>query len=132
MKGAIETGGIVSALIKHEDANVEVQQILTMKCQDPVIFSVPCTIDNCAFVDAMLELGASINVMLASVYKSLNFGDLKSTWMVIQLANKSVVQPLGMVEDVLIQVHELIFPADFYVLDMEDEASRKGSALILG
>ncbi|RDX73507.1 hypothetical protein CR513_46881, partial [Mucuna pruriens] len=52
--------------------------------------------------------------------------------MTIQLANRSVVQPLGILEDVLVQVNELIFQADFYVLDMEDETSGKRSTLILG
>ncbi|RDX87584.1 hypothetical protein CR513_30929, partial [Mucuna pruriens] len=80
----------------------------------------------------MLGLGASINVMPASIYKSLNFGDLEPTWMTIQLANISIVQPLRVLEDVLVQVKELIFPADFYVLDMEDETFGKESTLILG
>ncbi|RDY10552.1 hypothetical protein CR513_04923, partial [Mucuna pruriens] len=80
----------------------------------------------------MLDLVASINVMPTSIYKSLNFGDLEPTEMMIQLANRSVVQPLGILEDVLVQVNELIFPADFYVLDIEDETSGKGSTLILG
>ncbi|RDY13925.1 Orf V, partial [Mucuna pruriens] len=52
--------------------------------------------------------------------------------MTIQLANRSIVQPLGVLEDVLIQVNELIFLANFYVLDMEDETSGKESTLILG
>ncbi|RDX69444.1 hypothetical protein CR513_51432, partial [Mucuna pruriens] len=52
--------------------------------------------------------------------------------MTIQLANRSIVQPLSVLEDVLVQVNELIFPADFYVLDMEDETYGKGSTLILG
>ncbi|RDY05602.1 hypothetical protein CR513_10547, partial [Mucuna pruriens] len=52
--------------------------------------------------------------------------------MTIQLANKSIVQPLGVLEDVLVQVNKLIFPADFYMLDMEDETSGKGSTLIMG
>ncbi|RDX78368.1 hypothetical protein CR513_41358, partial [Mucuna pruriens] len=79
----------------------------------------------------MLDLGASINAMPTSIYKALNFGDLEPTGMTIQLANRSVVQPLGILEDVLVQVNELIFPTDFYVLDMEDETSRQGSTLIL-
>ncbi|RDX87028.1 Retrovirus-related Pol polyprotein, partial [Mucuna pruriens] len=54
------------------------------------------------------------------------------TRMTIHLANRSVVQPLGILEDVLIQVNELIFLVDFYVLDMEDETSGNGSTLILG
>ncbi|RDY14620.1 hypothetical protein CR513_00293, partial [Mucuna pruriens] len=52
--------------------------------------------------------------------------------MTIQLANRSVVQPLSILEDVLVQVNELIFPTDIYVLDMEDETSGKESTLILG
>ncbi|RDY08381.1 hypothetical protein CR513_07398, partial [Mucuna pruriens] len=103
-----------------------------IKCRDPKIFSIPCTIGDCTFVNAMLDLGASINVMPTSIYKSLNFGDLEPIRMTIQLANRSVVQPLGVLEDVLVRVNELIFPANFYVLDMEDETLGKGSTLILG
>ncbi|RDX94447.1 hypothetical protein CR513_23176, partial [Mucuna pruriens] len=72
----------------------------------------------------MLDLGASINVMPSSIYMSLNFGDL---------------EPIGMFCVALryfrrcfVQVNELIFPADFYVLDMEDKVFGKGSTLIMG
>ncbi|RDX86847.1 hypothetical protein CR513_31772, partial [Mucuna pruriens] len=120
IKGGAEVEGIVSALTKNEDFTVRAQQTLPKKCRDPRIFSVPFTIGDCTFDDAILDLGASINVMPTSIYKSLNF------------ANRSVVQPLGVLEDRLIQDNELIFPTEFYVLDMEDETSRKGSTLILG
>ncbi|RDY11450.1 hypothetical protein CR513_03896, partial [Mucuna pruriens] len=76
----------------------------------------------------MLDLGASINVMPTSIYKFLNFGDLEPTEMTIHLASRSVVQPLGVLEDVLVQVNELIFPVNFHVLDMEDETSGKGES----
>ncbi|RDX83068.1 hypothetical protein CR513_36050, partial [Mucuna pruriens] len=131
MKGSVEVGGIVSALTKNEEVTAGAQA-LPKKCRDLGIFSVPCTIGECTFVNAMLDLGASINVMSTSIYKALNFGDLEPTGMAIQLENRSVVQPLGILEDVLVEVNELIFPADFYVLDMEDETLGKGSTLILG
>lgn len=70
--------------------------------------------------------------MPTSVYKSLKLGDLNSTGVVIQLANRSTTRPTGVLEDVLVQVNELIFPADFYILDMEDETSSNGPTLILG
>ncbi|RDX82157.1 hypothetical protein CR513_37089, partial [Mucuna pruriens] len=127
IKGGVETGGVVSALIKHEDVTAESQRVLPKKCQDLSIYSIPCTIGDYTFTNAMLDLGASINVMPSSIYKSLNFGDLEPTKMIIY-----IVQPLGILEDVLVQVNELIFPTDFYMLDMEDEVSRKGSTLILG
>ncbi|RDX71306.1 hypothetical protein CR513_49369, partial [Mucuna pruriens] len=130
MKGSRELGGVVSSLTRnHPTAGIS--QVLPEKCRDPGIFSVPCTIGDSTFADAMLDLGASINVMPASTYRSLNFGDLEPTGMTIQLANRSIVQLLGVLEDVLIQVNELIFPTDFYVLDMEDETSGKGSTLTL-
>ncbi|RDX69822.1 hypothetical protein CR513_51013, partial [Mucuna pruriens] len=132
IKGSKEIGGVVSALTKNEEFTVGTSRALPQKCRDPGIFSVPCTIGDCTFADAMLDLGASINVMPASIYRSLNFGDLEPTRMIIQLANRSIVQPLGVLEDVLVQVNELIFPTDFYVLDMEEETSGKGSALIMG
>ncbi|RDX95156.1 hypothetical protein CR513_22357, partial [Mucuna pruriens] len=132
MKRGVEVGGIMLALTKNEDFTIRAQQALPKKCRDPKFFSIPCTIGDCTFVDAMLDLGASINVMPTSIYKSLNFGDLEPIGMTIQLANRSVVQPLGVLEDVLVQINELIFPIDFYVLDMEDETSGKESTLILG
>ncbi|RDX99146.1 hypothetical protein CR513_17825, partial [Mucuna pruriens] len=115
MKGIVETGGVVSSL-----------------CPDLGIFAVPCTIGGRTFTNAMLVLEASIKIMLASIYKSLILGDLEPTRIEIQLANRSVVQPLGVLKDVLVQVNEFAFQTNFYVLDIEDEASREGSALILG
>ncbi|RDX92581.1 Retrovirus-related Pol polyprotein, partial [Mucuna pruriens] len=131
IKGSREIGGMVSALTRNEELTAGAPTLLK-KCRDPGNFSVPCTIGECTFADAMLDLGASINVMPASIYRSLNFGDLESTGMTIQLANRSIVQPMGVLKDVLVQVNELIFPTDFYVLDMEDETSGNESTLILG
>ncbi|RDX74140.1 Retrovirus-related Pol polyprotein from transposon 17.6, partial [Mucuna pruriens] len=129
-KGAIETRGVASALVKHENTNV--QRILPKKCQNPSIFAVACTIDSYTLTDSILDLEASINIMPTFIYRSLNLGDLEPTGMVIQLINRSVMQPLGVLKDVLVQVNELIFLVDFYVPDMEDEPSGEGSALILG
>ncbi|KAJ9135239.1 hypothetical protein P3X46_032447 [Hevea brasiliensis] len=79
----------------------------------------------------MADLGASINVMSYSVFQTLNLGPLTETSVIIQLADRSNAYPLGVVEDVLVQVGELIFPTDFYILDMEDRAPTSNSALIL-
>ncbi|RDX95018.1 hypothetical protein CR513_22509, partial [Mucuna pruriens] len=117
---------------KKMNGIVEIRGVVSSLCLNLGIFVVPCTISSRTFTDAMLDLGASINVMPASIYKLLNLGDLEPTGMEIQLANRSVVQPLGVLEDVLVQVNKLIFPKDFYVVDMEDESSRERSTLILG
>ncbi|XP_045791304.1 uncharacterized protein LOC123886011 [Trifolium pratense] len=54
------------------------------------------------------------------------------TSLTIQLANRSNARPVGVVEDVLVQVNDLIFPADFYILDMAGETESSRSPIILG
>ncbi|XP_027364427.1 uncharacterized protein LOC113871534 [Abrus precatorius] len=93
-------------------------------------FTVPCTIRNSTISNALLDLGASINVMPTLIYKSLSLGPLKQTSVVIQLANRSTVFPAGVVEDILVRVDKLIFPADFCILGMAEESSIP--TLILG
>uniref|UniRef100_A0A151UIK5 Reverse transcriptase domain-containing protein n=1 Tax=Cajanus cajan TaxID=3821 RepID=A0A151UIK5_CAJCA len=80
----------------------------------------------------MHDLGASINVMPLSIFKYLSLGPMQPMGVVIQLANKSVAHPTGFIEDVLVRVSELIFPTDFYVLDMEEGFSHGSAPIILG
>jgi len=109
----ISMGRNVSALIGKF-----VPQILE-KCKDLGTFYVPCIIGNNKFENTMLDLDASINVMSLSIFKSLSLRPLQPTSVVIQLANRSVSHPTGLVDDVLVRVGEFIFPTDFYILDME-------------
>ncbi|XP_052725956.1 uncharacterized protein LOC108320155 [Vigna angularis] len=128
MKGneRIIMGRNVSALIGKSVPHIP------EKCKDPGIFYIPCVIGNNKFENAMLDLGASVNVMPLSIYASLSLGPLQTTGVVIQLANRSVTHPTGFIEDVLVRVGELIFPADFYVLEMEEGFSHGSFPIILG
>ncbi|KAM2257796.1 hypothetical protein ACFXTH_003094 [Malus domestica] len=115
-----------------ENVSAMLQRKLPPKCKDPGSFTIPCVIGNTRFEHAMLDLGASINVMPYSVYASMNLGELKNDGVIIQLADRSNAYPKGVLEDVLVQVDHLIFPADFYVLDMEDSTHSSPSPLLLG
>lgn len=66
-----------------------------------------------------------------TVYDALRLGPLKETRVIISLADRSNVYPVGVLEDVLVQVNELVFPADFYVLDMEDDKSPNLTPILL-
>ena len=88
--------------------------------QRPGVFSAPCKIENLYFNKSTLDLRAYINIMPRSVYVKLNLGELKKTGVVLQLADRSSIHPDGVLEDVLVQVNELVFPADFYVMNMGD------------
>ncbi|XP_019155105.1 PREDICTED: uncharacterized protein LOC109151969 [Ipomoea nil] len=115
-----------------ESVSAILQKKLPPKCKDPGMFAIPCKIGNVNIERAMLDLGASINVMPLSVYSSLNIGPLKETGIILQLADRSNVYPRGVLEDILVQVQGLVFPADFYVVDMEkDNNNSYDSTLIL-
>ncbi|KAL2250253.1 UNVERIFIED_CONTAM: hypothetical protein Sindi_2310000 [Sesamum indicum] len=115
-----------------ENVSAIFQRKLPPKCNDPGTFSIPCKIGKIGIEKAMCDLGASINIMPLTIYESLNVGPLKKTGVVLQLADHSVVYPKGVLEDVLVQVNELVFPADIYVLDMKGDISPNSTSILLG
>ncbi|RVW59887.1 hypothetical protein CK203_100542 [Vitis vinifera] len=68
---------------------------------------------------ALLDLGASVNLLPYSVYKQLGLGELKPTAITLSLADRSVKIPRGVIEDVLVQVDNFYYPVDFVVLDID-------------
>ncbi|KAM1415124.1 hypothetical protein ACFX2I_006820 [Malus domestica] len=122
-KEVVHVSENVSAILQHK---------LPPKCKDPGSFTIPCVIGNTRFKSAMLDLGASINVMPYSIYASMNLGALKNDGVIIQLADRSNAYPKGVLEDVLVQVDHLIFPADFYVLEMDESDHAPSLPILLG
>jgi hypothetical protein len=54
-------------------------------------------------------------------------GELKSTSITLQLADRSVKKPRGIIEDVLIKVDKFYYPVDFIVLDTEPAVNIESS-----
>ncbi|CAN6711842.1 unnamed protein product [Malus baccata var. baccata] len=122
-KEVVKVGENVSAILQRK---------LPPKCKDPGSFTIPCVIGNTRFKSAMLDLGASINVMPYAIYVSMNLGELKHDGVIIQLADRSNAYPKGVLEDVLVQVDHLIFLADFYVLEMDESDHAPSLPILLG
>ena len=62
----------------------------------------------------------SLDLMPLSVFKRLGLGEIKPSTICLQLADRSVTYPWGVIKDVLVKVDKFIFPADFVVLDIEE------------
>ena len=71
---------------------------------------------------ALLDLGASVNLLPYSIYKQLGLGKLKPTSITLSLADRSMKIPRGMIEDVLVQVDKFYYLVDFFVLDTDPVA----------
>src|SRR3954471_15949783 len=112
-----------------EESSALLKNKLPPKLRDPGNFSISCTIGNIKFNNALCDLGASVNILPYSLFKKLNIGEVKPTQMTLQLADRSVIHPRGIVEDVLVKVDKFIYPVDLVVLDMAEDRS---IPLILG
>ncbi|XP_075674887.1 uncharacterized protein LOC142644092 [Castanea sativa] len=104
-----------------EESSAILQKKLPPKLKDPRSFAIPCTIGKSYFDRALCDLGASINLMPFSVFRKLGLGEVKPTTISLQLADRSINYPRGVIEDVLVKVDKFIFPADFIVLDMDED-----------
>ncbi|XP_022897634.1 uncharacterized protein LOC111411325 [Olea europaea var. sylvestris] len=102
-----------------EECSAILQNKLPPKIKDPRSFTILCAIGDLNFTKALCDLGASINLMPLSIFEKLGMGEAKATTVSLQLADRSIKYPRGVVEDVLVRVDKFIFPTDFIILDME-------------
>ena len=112
-----------------EECSAILQRKLPQKLKDSSSFTIPCTIGNAIFERALCDLGASINLMPLSIFRRLGLGEARPTTVTLQLIDRSLKHPRGVIEDVLVKVEKFIFPADFILLDMEED---KEIPIILG
>lgn len=54
-----------------------------------------------------------------SVFRKQELGEAKTTTITLQLADRSLIHPRGIIENVLVEVEKLIFPVSFLIMDME-------------
>ncbi|GKD29507.1 reverse transcriptase domain-containing protein, partial [Tanacetum coccineum] len=86
---------------------------LLEKLGDPGKFLIPCDFPRMDVCLALADLGASINLMPLSAWKKFSLPELTSTCMTLELVDRSISRPIGVAEDVFIQVEKFHFPADF-------------------
>ncbi|CAM8948116.1 unnamed protein product [Rhodiola kirilowii] len=91
--------------LMSRNVSAVIQRKVPPKCGDPGTYTIPCTI---------------------------GLGRSNPAGLTIQLADRSCKQPEGKIENVLVQVGELVFPADFYVLKMETGGPTDHAPILLG
>nr|GEW41373.1 reverse transcriptase domain-containing protein [Tanacetum cinerariifolium] len=103
----------------NEHCSAVLLKKLPEKLGDPGKFLIPCDFLGMAECLALVDLGASINLMPLSVWKKLSFLELSSTCITLELADHSISHPVGVAEDVFVKVGTFLFLADFVVVDFD-------------
>ena len=105
-----------------EQVSAIIESKTPVKYKDPGCPTISVNIGGISVEKALLDLGASVNLLSYSMYKQLGLGELKPTSITLSLADRSIKIPKGTIEDVLIQVDRFYYPVDFVVLDTEPVA----------
>ena len=106
-----------------EQVSAIIQYKTPVKYKDPSCPTISVNIGGICMEKALLDLGASVNLLPYPMYRQLGLGELKPTSITLSLADRSIKIPKGTVEDVLIQVDKFYYPVDFVVLDTEPIAA---------
>ena len=111
--------GVNKEAFMTEQSTSLIRNNLPPKYKDPGSPTISIVVGNSKLGHALVDLGASVNLLPYSVYVDLGLGELEPTNITLQLADRSVKIPRGIVKDVLVQVDKFYFPVDFVVLDTQ-------------
>ncbi|GKE16872.1 reverse transcriptase domain-containing protein [Tanacetum coccineum] len=98
-----------------------IQNKVPPKLGDLGSFLIPCNFNKTFSCNALADLGASINLMQYSLYAKLSLETLKPTKMSVRLADRSFQYPVRIAKNMLVEVGKFTFPADFVILEMEED-----------
>ncbi|GJX98144.1 reverse transcriptase domain-containing protein [Tanacetum coccineum] len=112
----------ISAAFLSDESSAMIQNKVPPKLGDPGSFLIPCNFNKTFSCNALTDLGASINLMPYSLYAKLSLESLKPTKMRVRLADISFQYPVEIAENMLVEVGKFTFPADFVILEMEEDS----------
>ena len=108
-------------IVVEGNCSAIIQRILPPKYKDPWNVTIPCSIGAMSVAKALIDLRASINLMPLSMCRRIGNLEILPTRMTLQLADRSITRPYGVVEDVLVKMRHFTFPADFVVMYIEED-----------
>nr|GEV12562.1 reverse transcriptase domain-containing protein [Tanacetum cinerariifolium] len=104
-----------------DESSAMIQNKVPPKLKDPGSFLILCNFNKTFSCNALAYLVASINLMPYSVYAKLSLKTLKLSKISVRLADRSFQYPVGIAKNMLVEVGKFTFPADFGILEMEED-----------
>nr|GFB86767.1 reverse transcriptase domain-containing protein [Tanacetum cinerariifolium] len=102
----------ISAAFLSDESLAMIQNKVPPKLRDPISFLIPCNFNKTFSCNALADPGASIKLMAYSLYANLSLETLKPTKMSMRLADRSFQYPVGIAENMLVEVGEFNFPVN--------------------
>nr|KAJ0204539.1 hypothetical protein LSAT_V11C500251440 [Lactuca sativa] len=115
-----------------EHASSIISNKLPPKIKDPEAPLISVTLGNINIKKALLDLGASVNIIPGNLFDQHDLGTLEQTDIILRLADKSTKIPRGILSNVIIKVEDFYYPVDFLVLDTKSTYKGSQPSIILG
>nr|GEZ15455.1 hypothetical protein [Tanacetum cinerariifolium] len=87
-------------------------------------FEIPWNIGGLKCISTLVDQGSDVNVMPLSTYMKLTDERPTEIYIRLSLASHSYIYPLGIGEDVLVDVVDFVYPVDFMILDIKEYEKR--------
>lgn len=116
-------------VLSHECSAIIQKKVVHEKLGDHGSFTLPCSLGPLVFKNCLCDLGTSVSLMLLSISKKLGFSKYKPSNISLNLADRSIRLPHGLLEDLPIKIGNIEVPTDIVVLEMDEEPK---DPLILG
>ncbi|GKC68519.1 MAK10-like protein [Tanacetum coccineum] len=87
-------------------------------------FEIPCSIRGLKHLNTVVDQGSDVNGMPYSTYMKLTDERPAETNIRLSLASHSYIYPLGITEDVLVEVAEHVYLVDFVILNIKEDEMR--------
>ncbi|GJY94709.1 MAK10-like protein [Tanacetum coccineum] len=87
-------------------------------------FEIPCSIRGLKHLNTLVDQGSDVNGMPYSTYMKLTDERPAETNIRLSLTSRSYIYPLGIAEDVLVEVAEHVYPVDFVILNIKEDEMR--------
>ncbi|XP_033132197.1 uncharacterized protein LOC117127078 [Brassica rapa] len=132
---------LINDILDHQAEVAELLDISIMKIDPPIppkflpkiesqgMFTLPCNLGKFTFDDALVDSGASVNVISMEMMKSLGIESMEPNTSSLHFGDSSSTTPIGLIKDFPLKIGECTIPIDLTVLKM---ATEKRVPLILG
>ncbi|XP_074293174.1 uncharacterized protein LOC141620124 [Silene latifolia] len=112
---------VIDTVAMTEECSALLQTGTPSKLSDPGSFSIPCHIGTQLIDNALCDLGASVNVLPLSLATRLGLTKFKRTSITVQMADRSLSRPKGVLDDVPVRIGKFFILVYFVVLDIPED-----------
>ncbi|GKA97490.1 retrovirus-related pol polyprotein from transposon TNT 1-94 [Tanacetum coccineum] len=113
--------------LKHEINKELIEGLICIQRYNESLLAI--RLGGLKYMDALVDQGSDVNVMPFSIYSRLTNKKPVGTNIRLSIASHSYIFPLGIAEDVLVEIAGYIYPVDFMILDVKED---KKKPFILG